>query len=209
MVTTSLEVSWLDDLYIRNCSAFLKLVLLLIFIFYPSNAPLMCLHLLPVQLCQCGYHGDPRRECHCTPRQIQNYISKISGPLLDRIDIHVEVPNVQYKDLTSTSTGESAEEIRGKITEARNIQLERFRGLKYTTNSRMSARQIKKHCLLDNQAEELLHQSMTELGISARAYNKILKVSRTIADLDHSNNVRIEHLSEAIQYRSLDRTLWK
>ncbi len=159
--------------------------------------------------CPCGYHTDPKKECHCTPRQIQNYISKISGPLIDRIDIHVEVPSVQYKDLTSTSTSESSEEIRGKITEARNIQLERFKGLKYTTNSRMSAKQIKKHCLLDNQSEELLHQAMTELGISARAYNKILKTSRTIADLDHSDNVHIEHLSEAIQYRSLDRTMWK
>jgi magnesium chelatase family protein len=116
---------------------------------------------------------------------------------------------VQYKDLTSTSTSESSDIIRERITEARNIQLERFKGLKYTTNSRMSAKQIKKHCLLDNQAEELLHQAMTELGISARAYNKILKVSRTIADFDHSDNVRIEHLSEAIQYRSLDRTMWK
>jgi magnesium chelatase family protein len=159
--------------------------------------------------CPCGYHTDPKKECHCTPRQIQNYISKISGPLLDRIDIHVEVPSVQYKDLTSTTTSESSDIIRGKITEARNIQLERFKGLKYTTNSRMSAKQIKKHCLLDNQSEELLHQAMTELGISARAYNKILKTSRTIADLDHNDNVRIEHLSEAIQYRSLDRTMWK
>ncbi|MFQ5965236.1 MAG: hypothetical protein ACE5KZ_13255 [Candidatus Scalinduaceae bacterium] len=116
---------------------------------------------------------------------------------------------MEYKDLTSTSASVSSEEIRGKITEARNIQLERFKGLKYSTNSRMSTKQIKKHCLLDNQAEELLHQAMTELCISARAYNKILKVSRTIADIDHCDNVRLEHISEAIQYRSLDRNLWK
>ena len=159
--------------------------------------------------CLCGFYGDPKRECHCTPRQIQNYISKISGPLLDRIDIHVEVPNVQYKDLTSDSVCESSEEVRERVTEARDIQLERFQGLKYSTNSRMSAKTIKKHCALDSQAEELLHQAMTELNISARGFNKILKVGRTIADLDHSENVRIEHVSEAVQYRNLDSDLWK
>jgi magnesium chelatase family protein len=159
--------------------------------------------------CPCGYNTDPKKECHCTPRQIQNYISKISGPLLDRIDIHVEIPNVQYKDLTSDSACESSEEIREEVTKAREIQLKRFQGLKYSTNSRMSAKQIKKHCSLDSQAEELLHQAMTELNISARGYNKILKVGRTIADLDHSENVCLEHISEAIQYRNLDRDLWK
>ena len=159
--------------------------------------------------CPCGYNTDPKKECHCTPRQIQNYISKISGPLLDRIDIHVEVPNVQYKDLTSDAICESSEEIRKRVTGARNIQLKRFIGLKYSTNSRMSAKTTKKHCALDNQAEDLLHQAMTELNISARGYNKILKVGRTIADLDHSENIRIEHISEAVQYRNLDRDLWK
>ena len=137
--------------------------------------------------------------CRCTPHQIQNYISKISGPLLDRIDIHVEVPNVQYKDLTSEATCESSEEIREKVTEARGIQLERFKELKYSTNSRMSAKTIKKYCALDNQAEDLLHQAMTEFNISARGYNKILKIDRTIADLDHSENIYIEHISVAIQ----------
>ena len=129
--------------------------------------------------------------------------------MLDRIDIHVEVPNVQYKDLTSDSTCESSEEIREKVTEARNIQLKRFQGLKYSTNSRMSARAIKKHCALDSQAEDLLHQAMTELNISARGYNKMLKVGRTIADLDGSKDIRLEHISEAVQYRNLDRDLWK
>ena len=159
--------------------------------------------------CPCGFNGDPRKECHCTPRQIQNYISRISGPLLDRIDIHVEVPNVQYKDLTSNSTCESSEEIRERVTKARKVQLKRFQGLKYSTNSRMSTRTMKKHCLLDSKAEELLHQAMTELNISARGYNKILKVGRTTADLDHSKDVHQEHISEAIQYRNLDRDLWK
>ncbi|MBC8554504.1 MAG: ATP-binding protein [Candidatus Brocadiales bacterium] len=164
---------------------------------------------MATQPCQCGFYGDSRRECHCTPRQIQNYISKISGPLLDRIDIHVEVPNVQYKDLTFDSACESSEGIREEVTKAREIQLKRFQGLKYSTNSRMSAKTIKKHCALDSQAEELLHQAMTELNISARGYNKILKVGRTIADLDQSKDVRMEHISEAVQYRNLDRDLWK
>jgi magnesium chelatase family protein len=159
--------------------------------------------------CPCGYNTDTKKECHCTPRQIQNYISRISGPLLDRIDIHVEVPNVQYKDLTSDSACESSEEIRSEVTKAREIQLKRFQGLKYSTNSRMSAKTIKKHCALDSQAEDLLQQAMTELNISARGYNKILKVGRTIADLDHSDTVRLEHISEAVQYRNLDRDLWK
>ncbi|MCP4267508.1 MAG: YifB family Mg chelatase-like AAA ATPase [Candidatus Brocadiaceae bacterium] len=159
--------------------------------------------------CPCGYHTDPKKECHCTPRQIQNYISKISGPLLDRIDIHVEVPNVQYKDLTSNSTCESSEEIRTLVTKAREMQLKRFQGLKYSTNSRMSTKTIKKHCELDNEAEGLLHQAMTELDISARGYNKILKVGRTIADLDDSETVRVAHISEAVQYRNLDRDLWR
>ncbi len=159
--------------------------------------------------CPCGYNTDPKKECHCTPRQIQNYISKISGPLLDRIDIHVEVPNVQYKDLTSDSTSESSEEIREEVAKAREIQLKRFHGLKYSTNSRMFSKTIKKHCVLDRQAEELLHQAMTELDISARGYNKILKVSRTIADLDDSEDVGMAHISEAVQYRNLDRDLWR
>ena len=159
--------------------------------------------------CPCGFYGDPGKECHCTPRQIQNYISRISGPLLDRIDIQVEVPNVQYKDLTSNSTCESSEEIRERVTKVRKVQLKRFQGLKYSTNSRMSTRTMKKHCLLDSQAEKLLHQAMTELNISARGYNKILKVGRTIADLDHSRDVHREHISEAVQYRNLDRDLWK
>ncbi len=129
--------------------------------------------------------------------------------MLDRIDIHIEVPNVQYKDLTSDSTCESSEEIRGVVTKAREAQLKRFQGLKYSTNSRMSTKTIKKHCELDSEAEGLLHQAMTELDISARGYNKILKVSRTIADLDGSENVRIAHISEAVQYRNLDRDLWR
>ncbi|MDR4505903.1 MAG: YifB family Mg chelatase-like AAA ATPase [Candidatus Scalindua sp.] len=172
---------------------------------FPAEIMLVC----AMNPCPCGFYGDPRKECHCTPRQVQNYISKISGPLLDRIDIHVEVPNVQYMDLTSRSTGESSAEIRNTINEARNVQLERFRGLDCTTNSRMSTRQTKKYCVLEREAEELLQQAMVELGISARGYNKILKIGRTIADLDDGGDIRIEHISEAIQYRSLDRSFFR
>ena len=156
--------------------------------------------------CPCGFYGDSRKECHCTPRQVQNYISKISGPLLDRIDIHVEVPNVRYTDLASPSTGESSADMRNTIEKVRKIQLKRFQGFNCTTNSRMSTRLTKKFCMLDREAEELFQQAMVELGISARGYNKILKIGRTIADLDGSEGIRIEHISEAIQYRSLDRS---
>ena len=123
-------------------------------------------------------------------------------PLIKRL-------NKKYLVLTSDAICESSEEVRERVTEARDIQLERFKRLKYSTNSRMSAKTIKKYCVLDSQAEELLQQAMTELNISARGYNKILKVGRTIADLDHSENVRLEHISEAVQYRNLDRDLWK
>ncbi|MDR4498127.1 MAG: YifB family Mg chelatase-like AAA ATPase [Candidatus Scalindua sp.] len=169
---------------------------------FPADIMLVC----AMNPCPCGFYGDSRKECHCTPRQVQNYISKISGPLLDRIDIHVEVPNVQYMDLASVSNGESSEDIRNTIEKVRNFQLERFQGLNCTTNSRMSTRLTKKFCMLDHKAEELLKQAMVELGISARGYNKILKIGRTIADLDDSDTIRIEHISEAIQYRSLDRS---
>ncbi|MCP5007114.1 MAG: YifB family Mg chelatase-like AAA ATPase [Planctomycetes bacterium] len=172
---------------------------------FPAEIMLVC----AMNPCPCGFHGDPRKECHCTPRQVQNYISKISGPLLDRIDIHVEVPNVQYTDLASGSTGESSVEIRNTISKVRNRQLERYRGVSCTTNSRMSTRQTKKYCDLENKAEELLQQAMVELAISARGYNKILKIGRTIADLDDSDNILIEHISEAIQYRSLDRSFMR
>lgn len=172
---------------------------------YPSRIMLVC----AMNPCPCGFFTDPKKECRCSPHQIQNYMSKVSGPLMDRLDIHVDVPPLKYNELASTSIGETSRAIRERVREVRDIQQRRFKEHPQKTNARMSAKLIKRYCRLDNQAETLLHQAMMELGLSARGYTKILKVARTIADLEHSDNIKVEHISEAIQYRSLDRTLWK
>jgi magnesium chelatase family protein len=164
--------------------------------------------------CPCGFYGDPKRECRCSPAMIQRYRNRISGPLLDRVDIHVEVPAVKYKEMAGEGTGETSEIIRARVEEARQIQRGRFAGRNPDTsvgvncNARMSPKDIKEHCRLDEDSQELLKMAMTELNLSARAYDRILKVSRTIADLDHSQAIQSQHISEAIQYRSLDRQLW-
>jgi len=158
--------------------------------------------------CPCGYFGDPKRECRCSHTQVQKYRQRISGPLLDRIDIHVEVPAVQYKDLANKVPGEPSEEIRGRIEKAREIQQERFGKSKTSCNARMSPKMIRTHCVLDEAGQELLKMAMTELHMSARAHDRILKVARTIADLDGSASIQPPHVSEAIQYRTLDRNLW-
>lgn len=160
--------------------------------------------------CPCGFFTDPNKECTCAPPQIQRYMSKISGPLLDRIDIHIEVPAVKYKELSAETKSERSYEIRERVIKARNIQLERFKGLKHIfNNGDMGSREVREYCKLDSSGSELLKMAMTKLGLSARAYDRILKVSRTIADLDNSENILSHHISEAIQYRSLDRELWK
>lgn len=158
--------------------------------------------------CPCGYFTDPQRQCRCTPAQIQQYMSKISGPLLDRIDIHVEVPGVRYRDLASEGPVEGSEEVRGRVCAARKRQLDRFKVEKIYNNAEMSHRQIRKHCRLDADGQELLKSAITELGLSARAYDRVLKVSRTIADLEGADSILSRHVSEAIQYRVLDRQLW-
>ncbi len=159
--------------------------------------------------CPCGYFTDPSKECTCTTSQIQKYMAKISGPLLDRIDIHIEVPPVKFKELSSASTGEKSEVIRKRVVAARQIQLKRFEGLKNIyCNAHMGTKEIRKFCKLDTQCEELLKMAMTRLGLSARAYDRIIKVSRTIADLENSESILPQHISEAIQYRALDRELW-
>ena len=156
--------------------------------------------------CPCGYYTDPTRECTCSVPTVQRYLSRISGPLLDRIDIHIDVPAVKYRELSSTATGESSEKIRERVEEARHIQLKRFQGLPHLySNARMDSKEIRKFCKLDERGHELLKMAITKLGLSARAYDRILKVSRTIADLEHSEEIRPEFVSEAIQYRSLDR----
>ncbi len=159
--------------------------------------------------CPCGFFTDPSKECTCNTSQIQKYMAKISGPLLDRIDIHIEVPAVKFKDLASSATGEKSVEIRKRVIEARDAQSKRFEGIKHIyKNADMSSKEIRKFCKLDANCEELLKMAMTRLGLSARAYDRIIKVSRTIADLDNSSVIAPQHISEAIQYRSLDRELW-
>jgi len=157
--------------------------------------------------CPCGFRTDPTKQCTCTPTQVQRYLSRISGPLLDRIDIQVEVPSVRYRDLSAEAGGETSANIRGRVNEARRIQSERFKGTKATCNAAMSARQIRQHCQIDDQGHKLLEMVVDKLGMSARAHSRILKVARTIADLEGTENISTAHLSEAIQYRSLDRQL--
>lgn len=154
--------------------------------------------------CPCGYYTDTKKACRCTTTKIQNYISKISGPLLDRIDIHIELPSIKYKELTDTKDAESSVVIKARVEKTRTIQKERFKSEKIFYNSRMNTKLIKKYCVLENEAKELLKLAMAELGLSARAYDKILKVSRTIADLTETETIQAEHISEAVQYRGLD-----
>jgi magnesium chelatase family protein len=155
--------------------------------------------------CPCGYYTDPHKPCRCNPPKIQNYMAKISGPLLDRIDIHLEIPAVKYKELTETKDAEPSAVIKARVENARAIQRKRFKSEGIFYNASMNTKLIKKYCILNDEAKELLKMAMTELGLSARAYDKILKVSRTIADLAEAEGISAEHLSEAVQYRSLDR----
>ena len=157
--------------------------------------------------CPCGYYSDPNNECTCTIPQIQRYRSKISGPLMDRIDIHIEVPAVKYRDLASREPGESSREIKKRIDSARKTQLDRFKGLKIYCNAQMTNRHIKKFCQIDEASQKLLELAIDKFGLSARAYARVLKVARTIADLEGQESIQPTHLSEAIQYRSLDRNL--
>lgn len=158
--------------------------------------------------CPCGFANDFRRECFCTPPQIQRYMSKISGPLMDRIDIQVDVPAVPYKELSNTRSAESSEAIRDRVVAARNIQLRRFYDEHIYTNAQMGPAQIRKHCVLTPECEKIMENAVTKLGFSARGYDRILKVSRTIADLAGEDDLMPKHLAEAVQYRTLDRNLW-
>jgi magnesium chelatase family protein len=166
--------------------------------------------------CPCGYYGDPKRECRCSPAQVERYRQRISGPLLDRIDLHVEAPAVEYKELSDTLPAESSSAIRERVLQAREVQNRRFaksrksKVTKPTTcNARMSHGQLKEHCRLDEQGNELLKNAMNDLHFSARAYDRILKVSRTIADLAGSDAIAPDHLLEALSYRNLDRNVWQ
>jgi magnesium chelatase family protein len=166
--------------------------------------------------CPCGYFGDPKRECRCTPQQVDRYRDRISGPLLDRIDIHLEVPPLQYREISSDESGELSASIRQRVGAVRALQQQRF--LSSTNrpgnghvrcNARMTSRMIKSFCALDSEAAGIMEMAMTELNFSARAYDRILKVARTIADLEGLPNIASHHIAEAIQYRTLDRNLWQ
>jgi magnesium chelatase family protein len=160
--------------------------------------------------CPCGYFNDKSRECLCTPPMIQRYVAKISGPLLDRIDIHIEVPAVQYKELRAGAAAEGSVQIRARVLAARDRQRQRFKshGEKIYANSQMSTRQIRTYCELGPDAERLLERAMQQQGLTARAHDRILKVARTIADLEGAESLAVAHLAEAIQYRTLDRSYW-
>lgn len=158
--------------------------------------------------CPCGWHNSNQKECLCTPAQIQRYRSKISGPLLDRIDIHIEVPSVHFKELSSLPTGETSEMLRVRIEQARRMQNRRLIGTSAYVNARMSPRMVDKFCAITPECKKLLETAMERFGFTARAYHRILKVSRTIADLEGSTEITLSHISEAIQYRTLDRCEW-
>ncbi|MDD5465556.1 MAG: YifB family Mg chelatase-like AAA ATPase [Candidatus Omnitrophica bacterium] len=157
--------------------------------------------------CPCGNYFSPQKTCHCNTTKIRNYLGKISGPLLDRIDIHIEVPQVKYRELSETKDTETSQAIRQRVENARAIQRERFKSTGVFCNAQMHNKLIKEHCLLDEKAQELVRMAMSELGFSARGYDKILKVARTIADLSREKIIGAEHVAEAVQYRSLDKLL--
>jgi magnesium chelatase family protein len=165
--------------------------------------------------CPCGYFNDKSRECHCTPPIIQRYVAKISGPLLDRIDIHIEVPAVQYKELRGAAAIENSAAIRARVLAARDRQRQRFVSASFNgvrekifSNAQMGTRQIRAHCELSPDAEKLLERAMLQQGLTARAHDRILKVARTIADLEAAEKLAVPHIAEAIQYRTLDRSYW-
>ena len=168
---------------------------------FPANIMLVA----AMNPCPCGHYGDPKKACRCTDIQVQRYLSKVSGPLLDRIDLHIEVPHVPYDELSSDRTGPSSAEIREKVVAARNIQQKRFAGSTTHSNAAMNERQVQEHCKPDKDAGALLKNAVDTLGFSARSYGRILKVARTVADLEAAAMIDATHVSEAIQYRNLDR----
>lgn len=172
---------------------------------YPSNFMLIA----STNPCPCGYYGSNSKECTCSIEQISKYQHKISGPLLDRIDMHVEIQPIKYNDLTSTRKSESSSSIKKRVNLARNIQSQRYLLESIASNSELTPALIDKYCSLDNESSLLLKDAFIKLNLSARAHDRILKVARTIADLDNSENIKLNHLAEAIQYRSLDRKYWR
>lgn len=158
--------------------------------------------------CPCGYYGSKDKDCTCSPTAISNYMNKISGPLLDRIDICIEVNPVKYEKLDSNEKIETSEEIKIRVDKARKIQIDRYKEDKILSNSELTPKLIDKYCMLDESSKKILKNAFNKLKLSARAYGRILKVARTIADLADSENIKVEHIAEAIQYRSIDRKYW-
>ena len=171
---------------------------------YPSNFMLVT----SMNPCPCGYYNHPEKDCVCHPGLVQKYLNKISGPLMDRIDLHVEVTPVPFKELSVESTEENSETVRNRVVAARKIQQQRFTQSSIHSNALMSKKQLRQVCLIDDKSKQLLDNAMQRLNLSARAYDRILKVARTIADLENIKDIQMSHVAEAIQYRSLDRENW-
>ena len=171
---------------------------------YPSSVMLVA----AMNPCPCGYFGHPTRECICSPKAVHNYLSKISGPMLDRIDIHIEVPPVNYDELNSTGREETSAEIRARVNRARDIQTERYRGTDVSCNARLTPAMLKKYCVMEDKASGYLKMAFEKLGMSARAYDRILKIARTVADLDGSEIIKREHIFSSISFRTLDKKYW-
>lgn len=172
---------------------------------YPCNFMLVA----SMNPCPCGFYGSPDKECTCSAQSIQKYMGKISGPLLDRIDIQVEVTPVKYKKMQNSIISETSKQIKERVDKARQIQLERYKDLEIYSNSQLTPKLIEKYCKLEDKSKEILKKAFESLGLSARAHGRILKVARTIADLEEKKNIGVAHISEAIQYRNLDKKYWK
>lgn len=172
---------------------------------YPSNF----MFVASMNPCPCGFYGSQDKECTCSPQAISRYMGKISGPLLDRIDIQIEVTPVKYQKLESTDEVESSQEIKMRVNKARKVQQQRYDLEAIYSNSQLTPKLIEKYCKLDKESKNILELAFQRLGLSARAYGRILKVARTIADLDDKENIETHHVAEAIQYRSLDKKYWK
>ena len=172
---------------------------------YPCNF----MFIASMNPCPCGYFGSKEKECKCKPEQIQKYVNKISGPLLDRIDIHIEVTGIKFSKLQSNQKVENSKEIKNRVNKARKIQIERYKEYNIYSNAELTPKLIEKFCKLNNASKIILEKAFKKLGLSPRAYGRILKVARTIADLESQTEISQKHLVEAIQYRSLDRKYWK
>ena len=171
---------------------------------YPSSVTLVA----AMNPCPCGFYGHPTKECSCTSNMVRKYLNRISGPMLDRLDLHVEVPPVDYKALSDKAPAESSASIRERVNKARQIQVERYKGTGITCNARLTPALLRKFCVMTDEASEYLSQSFDKLGLSARAYDRILKVARTVADLSGHQNIEKSDILSAIRFRSLDRKYW-